>query len=53
MAHLFYLADLPCESGENFLTMIADTADKASIQRAPDQKTPYFVRCRKNYGATL
>lgn len=53
MAQLFYLAGFPCESGENYLTMIADTADEASIRRALEQKTPYLVRGRKNYGATL
>ena len=53
MAQLFYLAGLSCESGENYLTMIADTANEASIRRALEEKTPYFVRGRKNYGATL
>ncbi len=53
MAQLFYLAGLSCESGENYLTMIADTATEASIKKALEHKTPYFVRSRKNYGATL
>lgn len=53
MAHLFYLAGLPCVCGENYLTMIADTANEATLRRALEEKTPYFVRGRKNYGATL
>lgn len=53
MAQLFYLAGMPCESEENYLTMIAETATEDSLQKALEQHTPYLVRNRRNYGSTL
>jgi len=52
-AQIFFLADLPCVEGENYHTMIGDTVRRENLHRALSENTPYLVRGRKNYGASL
>ena len=52
-AQLFYLSGLPCVYGENYLTLVSDIVDEESLHVALEKNTPYLVRNRTNYGATL
>lgn len=46
-------AGMPCECGENYLTMTVYLASTASAQAAAVQNQPYLVRERSRFGANM